>query len=73
MIVTVHVRPSARANTIEWLDDTTAKASVTAAPEKGLANKAVIDLLAKDLGVAKSSVSLIRGATARLKQFAIVR
>ncbi|MDM9627325.1 DUF167 domain-containing protein [Rhizobium sp. S152] len=43
------------------------KARVTAVPEKGKANKALIALLAKALGVAKSSVSLVSGDTARKK------
>ena len=40
---------------------------VTAAPEKGKANKAVVALIAKALGVAKSSVSVISGETDRNK------
>lgn len=43
------------------------KARVTAVPEKGKANKALIVLVAKALGIAKSSVSLISGETARKK------
>ncbi|MCB1411327.1 MAG: DUF167 domain-containing protein, partial [Rhodobacteraceae bacterium] len=42
---------------------------VTVVPEDGKANKAVIRLLAKALGVPKSSLTLIRGATARDKVF----
>jgi uncharacterized protein (TIGR00251 family) len=43
------------------------KARVSAVPEKGKANKALIALLAKGLGVSKSSISLISGDTARKK------
>lgn len=43
------------------------KARVTAVPEKGKANKALIALTAKSLGIAKSSVSLVTGDTARKK------
>jgi uncharacterized protein len=43
------------------------KARVTAVPEKGRANKALIALVAKSLGVAKSSVSLTLGETSRKK------
>ncbi|MEZ2129878.1 MULTISPECIES: DUF167 domain-containing protein [unclassified Sinorhizobium] len=43
------------------------KARVTAVPEKGKANKALVALVAKSLSVAKSSVSLISGETARKK------
>ena len=71
MILTVHVKPGARQNSLEWLDEDTVKISVTAPPEKGKANKAVIELLAEELGVAKSTIELIRGGTARMKQFLI--
>ncbi|HEX8047244.1 DUF167 domain-containing protein [Rhizobium sp.] len=43
------------------------KARVSAAPEKGKANKALIALLAKSLSIPKSSLSLISGDTARKK------
>jgi uncharacterized protein YggU (UPF0235/DUF167 family) len=43
------------------------KARVSAAPEKGLANAALEKLLAKALGVPKSSVEVVAGETARLK------
>jgi uncharacterized protein YggU (UPF0235/DUF167 family) len=42
-------------------------ARVRAVPDKGKANKALCDLLAKRFDVAKSSVTIIRGATSRLK------
>ncbi|MBA9032619.1 DUF167 domain-containing protein [Rhizobium leguminosarum] len=43
------------------------KARVTAVPEKGKANKALILLIAKSLRIPKSSVSLVSGETARKK------
>lgn len=43
------------------------KARVMAVPEKGKANKALIALVAKSLGIARSSISLISGETARKK------
>ena len=39
------------------------KVSVTAAPERGKANAAVISLLATSLGVAKSALKVVSGAT----------
>ena len=72
MILTVHVKPRASKNAIEtWLDDTTVKLSVTAAPENGAANEAVLKLLAKELGIAPSSLLLVRGFTTRMKQIKI--
>ena len=46
---------------------------VTAQPEKGKANKAVIQTLAKALGLAKSDFTLVSGETARLKTVRINR
>lgn len=43
------------------------KARVRAAPENNEANRALEALIAKAFGVAKSKVSVTRGATARLK------
>jgi len=66
--IEVKVRPGARRNAVT-ADDDGVKVEVTAAPEDGKANKAVQKLLAKALGVAPSRLTLVRGATARIKQF----
>lgn len=46
---------------------TVLKVAVTAAPEDGKANAAVIALLAKEWGVAKTAISVVAGATDRRK------
>ena len=46
----------------EWL-----KARVTAVPEKGKANKALIELFAKSMRVPKSTISVVSGDTGRKK------
>lgn len=58
---------------IEQLSDgrTVLKVRVRAIADGGEANRAVLVLLAKSLGVPKASVSLLSGATSRLKQVAI--
>jgi uncharacterized protein len=71
MILTAHVKPNARANKIEWLDQDTIKVWITAVPEKGKANRALIKYLAKELGVTKSRIHLVRGGTASMKQLKI--
>lgn len=43
------------------------KMRVAAAPEAGRANKALIALLAKTLGVAKSAIAIVGGETVRNK------
>jgi uncharacterized protein (TIGR00251 family) len=71
VIITVHVKPRSRKNSIEWIDDETAKISVTAIAEKGKANDAVMEVLSEDLGVAKSLIEIVRGKTTRIKQVEI--
>ena len=43
------------------------KARVTAVPEKGKANKALVALLSKALKIPKTTISIISGDTARQK------
>jgi uncharacterized protein (TIGR00251 family) len=50
---------------------TVLKVRVRAIAEGGEANRAVIELLAKALGVPKAHVKLLSGATSRLKQMAV--
>ncbi len=64
----LRVTPKASRNAVE---ETPAglRVWVTTAPEDGKANKAVTRLLADALGVAKSRLTLVRGATSRDKVF----
>lgn len=66
--IAVRVTPKAAANKIAQTD-TGLRISVTTVPEDGKANDAVTKLLARALGVPKSRLSLLRGATARDKVF----
>ncbi|QIO30605.1 DUF167 domain-containing protein [Bradyrhizobium sp. 1(2017)] len=58
---------------IEQLSDgrSVLKVRVRAIADGGEANKAVLVLLAKSLGVSRASVKLLSGATSRLKQVAV--
>jgi uncharacterized protein (TIGR00251 family) len=58
---------------VETLSDgrSVLKVRVRAIADGGEANRAVIALLAKALGLPKASVRLVSGATARLKQIAV--
>ena len=73
----VRVTPNAGRDAIEGVeqrDDGTAvlRVRVKAVPDKGKATAAVIVLIAKALGVPKSSISVTSGDTARLKTLAVV-
>ena len=74
-ILTVRVTPNARSARIAVEPDSAEGISVriwvTVPPEDGKANKAVIALLAKALGLPKSALSIERGDTSRLKQIRI--
>jgi uncharacterized protein YggU (UPF0235/DUF167 family) len=65
----LRVTPAARRDALERGEDGTIRAHVTAAPEDGKATAAVAALLALALGVAKSRLTLVRGATSRDKMF----
>ena len=69
------VQPKARREAVTGLapdpDGAALKLSVAAPPEDGKANAAVIALLSKRLGVAKSAVSVVSGATDRRKMLEI--
>jgi uncharacterized protein (TIGR00251 family) len=76
ILVTLRVTPNAGADRIdgaETRDDGTAvlRIRVTAVPDKGRANAAVIALLAKAVGVPKSAITLVSGDTARIKTLRI--
>lgn len=62
----LRVTPGARSEAIE-LAEGKVLVKVRAKPEDGKANQAVLDLLARALGVATSRIELLRGATGRDK------
>lgn len=53
------------------ISNSTLKAAVTAAPEDGKANDAVIALLSDEWRVPKSSLSVLKGAASRAKTVAL--
>ncbi len=70
--LTIKLTPKAAKNAVQgWAEgpDHTRilKVCVTAVPEKGKANEALIDLLSKEWKLPKKAFSLIRGETDRLK------
>lgn len=69
----VRVTPKASRNRIVQEDDGLIRVYVTTVPEGGKATAAVVKLLAKAIGVAKSDLVLVRGATDRVKEFRVGR
>ncbi|MGA2796195.1 MAG: DUF167 domain-containing protein [Thermoguttaceae bacterium] len=70
-ILPVRAQPGAKRNEIRGEQDGMLKVCVTQSPEKGKANKAVIELMAKSLGLRKSQFELISGETSHQKRFLI--
>jgi uncharacterized protein (TIGR00251 family) len=67
----VKVTPNAGRNEITGLKDGVLQVRIAAPPEKGKANKELIDFLADRLQVKKSSVLIIKGQTSRYKTITI--
>lgn len=64
----LRVIPGSNASEIVGAHDGALKIRVQAAPEKGKANKAVIQLLSKSLGASVKSVEMISGETSQRKR-----
>jgi hypothetical protein len=76
LVLTIRVAPSAARDQVSGIvvrdnGEAVLGLRVTAPPDKGRANKAVIALLAKTLGLPKSDFSIVAGETARQKSLAI--
>ena len=72
LVVEIRLTPRAAMDRIEGIETLSdglpvLKARVRAVPEKGLANEAILKLLAKTLGLPASRVRLLSGDTARRK------
>ena len=67
----VLVKPKSSRNALLGFHNGALKISVTAAPEKGKANKAVINLLSKVLHIPKNAISIESGETSPNKRISI--
>jgi uncharacterized protein len=70
-ILPVHAQPGARKAGILGEHAGALKVAVTAPPEDGRANKALVELLAKALSLKRSQVQLLSGEKSREKRFLI--
>ena len=71
VILPVRAQAGARRNEVRGIQEGALKVCVTQAAEKGKANKAIIEVLAKWLGVRKSQIDLFSGKTAAQKKFLV--
>ena len=71
IILHVRAQPGARKDEIAGERADSLKIRITAPPEKGRANEAIIRLLAKKLGLKKSAIRVISGEASRDKRILI--
>jgi len=70
-VVPVRAQPGARRAGVQGEQNGALKIAVFAPPEDGRANKALVEALSKALGVKRSQVELLSGATGRDKRFLV--
>jgi uncharacterized protein (TIGR00251 family) len=69
--LSLRVTPRSSRNEVSVSPEGAVHVRVTAAPTDGEANKAVIELLAKTLGIPKSNIEILSGGASRQKRIAI--
>jgi uncharacterized protein (TIGR00251 family) len=67
--IEVHAKPRARKTRVVGVHGDALSVAIAAPPLDGAANDEVVRVLAELFGVARGHVTLIRGATARMKLF----
>ncbi len=68
VVFTAKVVPGSSRTCLSGLLDGMVKVKVSAAPEKGKANRCLIAFLAKHLGVKKNAVTIVSGTGSGVKQ-----
>jgi uncharacterized protein (TIGR00251 family) len=69
--IEIHLQPGAKRSEVVGFKEGVLYAKVTALPQKGQANRALVELMAQTLGIPKSSVDIIRGQSSRSKVIAV--
>jgi uncharacterized protein len=70
-VLSVRAQPGARHNGFVGEQAEALKIAVTAPPDQGRANKALVEILCHELGVKRSQVELLSGLTSRHKKFLV--
>jgi len=71
VILPVRAHAGARRNALKGIHAGALQVMVTQAPEKGKANKAILELLAETLGLRKNQLELLAGETSSQKKFLV--
>jgi len=67
----IHLQPGAKRNEIVGFREGLLYVKVAALPQKGQANRALLELMAQTLGIPKSNVEIIRGQSSRSKVISV--
>ena len=70
-ILLVKAKPNARASALTLQDDGTWLAQLKSAPVDGKANAELVELVAREFGCAKSSVTIKAGAGSKFKRVVV--
>lgn len=70
-VIGIRAQPGARRNAIVGEHAGMLKVAVTAAPEKGQANDAIVEVVAAALQLKRSQIILVSGTTSRAKKFLV--
>jgi uncharacterized protein (TIGR00251 family) len=70
-VLPVRAQPGARRSGVQGEQAGALKVAVTAPPQDGRANDALVEVLREALGVRRSQIELVAGATGRDKRFLI--
>lgn len=70
-VVSVRAQPGAKKNIVLGERNGALRIAVTAAPERGKANDAIVEVLAEALHCRRSQITLLSGQTSRDKTFLV--
>ena len=70
-VILVRAQPGAKRDAVLGERNGVLRVAVTAAPERGKANEAIVEVLAEALKCRRSQITLIAGETSREKKFLI--
>ncbi|MEN6386836.1 MAG: DUF167 domain-containing protein [Phycisphaerales bacterium] len=71
IVFNIKVVPGSSKTLIAGLYNGMIKVRLAAAPEKGKANQALIELLSEKFNIPKNSISILSGLTSKIKQVAV--